>query len=201
MENRKGIAAIAFAAGAVAALVLVGLAGLSVVYTGAYNIAATEGHTSFVRWMFDTTFRKSIQRNAQDVKSPEPFTDAMVAEGGGSYKAMCEHCHGGPGAEPASWSRGMRPQPPHLTEAAANWKPSEIFWLVKHGARMTGMPAFGPTHADKDLWSIAAFVSKLPAMTPERYSALSAGGHHHGGGDHHQKAESGSAGDGGGPPR
>lgn len=81
----------------------------------------------------------------------------------------------------------MRPRPPHLTEAAAHWEPKEIFWLVKHGAKMTGMPAFGPTHDDKTLWNVAAFVSQLPAMTPERYAELagetaSSGGGHGGGG-------------------
>jgi mono/diheme cytochrome c family protein len=66
----------------------------------------------------------------------------------------------------------MRPQPPHLTEAAAHWELREVFWLVRHGVKMTGMPAFGPTHDDETLWSIAAFVKELPGMTPERYGGL-----------------------------
>jgi mono/diheme cytochrome c family protein len=87
---------------------------------------------------------------------------------------MCEHCHGGPGVERDEWASGMRPRPPHLTEEAGEWEPKEVFWLVKHGARMTGMPAFGPTHDDQTLWSIVALVKDLPAMTPERYASLGA---------------------------
>lgn len=66
----------------------------------------------------------------------------------------------------------MKPRPPHLSEAAAHWRPQELFWLVKHGVKMSGMPAFGPTHADQEIWNIVAFVRELPGMTPERYAAL-----------------------------
>jgi len=73
----------------------------------------------------------------------------------------------------------MRPQPPDLSEAAAEWTPQEIFWIVKHGVKMTGMPAFGPSHGDDTLWNVAAFVKQLPAMTPERYGSYSSGGGGH----------------------
>jgi mono/diheme cytochrome c family protein len=76
----------------------------------------------------------------------------------------------------------MRPRPPHLAEQAAERELSEIFWLVKHGARMTGMPAFGPSHDDPTLWGISEFVKELPGMTPEAYEAAGAdraGSHQH----------------------
>jgi mono/diheme cytochrome c family protein len=146
-----------------------------VVYTGSFNIAATEEHTSFVRWAFDTTFRNSVELRAADLAAPENFTPSMIAAGASEYKARCQHCHAGPGVKPAEWASGMRPKPPHLIEAAAHWTPQEVFWLAKHGAKMTGMPAFGPTHSDSTLWNIAGFVKQLPAMTPERYAELTGG--------------------------
>ena len=105
----------------------------------------------------------------------------MIEAGAGEYKETCQHCHAGPGVERAGWASGMRPRPPHLAEAAAEWSLAEVFWLARHGVKMTGMPAFGPTHDDRTLWSIAAFVKELPAMTPERYAALGGGegGHAH----------------------
>lgn len=66
----------------------------------------------------------------------------------------------------------MWPRSPQLAEAAAEWEPEEIFWLVKHGVKMSGMQAFGPTHDDRGLWSIAAFFQILPAMTPEEFAAM-----------------------------
>lgn len=166
--------------GAAFVLLLCAAIGLFTVYSGAYNIAATEEHTSFVRWAFDTTFHNSIENHAADLVAPEVFPSAMVERGATLYKEMCQHCHAGPGVERAEWARGMRPRPPHLTEAAAKWEAAEIFWLVTHGAKMTGMPAFGPTHSDEEIWSIAAFVERLPAMTPEEYSTLGGAGHHGG---------------------
>ena len=100
----------------------------------------------------------------------------MISAGASSYKQMCQHCHAGPGVERAEWAGGMRPRPPHLKDAAPEWEAKEIFWLVKHGAKMAGMPAFGPTHDDQALWSIAAFVKELPAMTLEKSAALGSAG-------------------------
>lgn len=172
MDERKRAAGLGALVGVAGLIALVAVVGFAVVYTGGYNTAATEEHTSFVRWAFDTTFRNSIKSRAADIQAPGSFSPEMIAAGASGYKTMCQHCHAGPGVERAEWAGGMRPRPPHLEEAAAEWEAKEIFWLVKHGAKMTGMPAFGPTHDDRALWSIAAFVKELPAMTPERYAAL-----------------------------
>jgi mono/diheme cytochrome c family protein len=118
----------------------------------------------------------------------------MLAEGAGDYRAMCQHCHGGPGVERERWADGMRPRPPHLVEAAAEWQRNEVFWLLKHGVKMSGMPAFGPTHDDPALWAIASFVKQLPAMTPQRYSELA--GESHGGSSAVEEPREGAAGAG-----
>jgi mono/diheme cytochrome c family protein len=174
------------AAGAAGVLAVLATVGLIVVYTGSYNVAATEEHASLTRWAFDTTFHNSVERRAADVPVPETFTPAMIAAGARHYKSMCQHCHAGPGVERAEWASGMRPRPPHLTKAASEWRPNEVFWLLKHGVKMSGMPAFGETHDDRALWSITAFVKELPATTPELYRTLggqeasgSQGGHAH----------------------
>jgi mono/diheme cytochrome c family protein len=44
--------------------------------------------------------------------------------------------------------------------------------VVKHGIKMTGMPAWGVTHDDALLWDVVAFVRKLPELTPEQYKTL-----------------------------
>lgn len=165
---RNGKVPLAFVAGAVATLATLAVAGLIVVYTGAYNVAASEEHTSFVRWALDTNFHKAVGNAADELTAPEN-TPAMVAAGRAPYQATCQHCHGGPGVERAAWASGMRPIPPHLHEAAAEWELEEIYWIARHGVRMTGMPAFGTTFDDETLWSIAAFVRDLPGMTPEEY--------------------------------
>ena len=144
-------------AGAVALLLVLAGVGLAVVYTGAYNVAATEEHSSFGRWAFDTTFHRSVRARAADIEPPSDL-GAMVERG--------------PVVDREQWANGMRPKTPPLTAEAPDWDAKEVFWLVKHSAKMTGMPAFGPTHDEETLWGIVAMVKELPAMTPERYAAL-----------------------------
>lgn len=163
--------------GALGMLVLLVLIGLLVILTGGYNVAATERHKPITAWALDTTFRNSVQGHGRDIAATE-LTPAMVAAGAPEYKSMCAHCHGGVGEGRAGWAEGMRPKPPALAGAADNWSASEVFWLVKHGAKMTGMPSFGGTHDDPTLWNIAAFVKALPDMSAAQYAAYPSG---HGG--------------------
>lgn len=170
--------------GAAGTLLLMLLILMGTVYTGAYNVAATDGHTPFARWALSTNMQNAVAARAPDAEETPEFTQAMITAGASEYKAMCQHCHAGPGVERADWAQGMLPLPPHLTEAAAEWSPEQIHWIVRNGVKMTGMPAFGPTHDDKTVWSIAAFVKALPAMTPQAYASYSpehgdghAGGH------------------------
>lgn len=171
MDERRG----PFLRGVVAGLIVAALTGLVIVllvaYGGIYNVAATEDHTAFGRWVLTTTMINSIQDRAATVDVPEQFSDQMVTAGAPMYKAMCQHCHGGPGAKPDGWSRGMLPQPPHLPEVIGEWKANEVFWLVKHGLKMTGMPSFGQSHDDQTIWNITAFATRLPAMTAAEYES------------------------------
>ena len=167
--------------GAVAMLLLLIAIALIVILTGGYNVAATDRHNPIVGWALDTTMHNSVQGQASDLQTPEEITPAMIEAGAGEYKAMCVHCHGGVGEARAEWAMGMRPHPPALATEATEWSQSEVFWIVKHGIKMTGMPAFGPTHDDQTVWNIAAFVNQLPQMSEEEYAAFPVG---HGGGDH-----------------
>jgi mono/diheme cytochrome c family protein len=172
MQKHRGV----FLKGIAVGVVLLALLGLLLVlfvsYTGAYNIAASQDHSPFVRWMFTTTMENSVAARAKNLEVPANFSEAQVAAGARHYQAMCQHCHAGPGVERAEWASGLLPQPPHLVEEAAHWQPNEVFWLVKHGVRMSAMPAFGETHEDAELWAIAAFVKRLPGMTASEYAAL-----------------------------
>ena len=109
------------ALGALAVVVLVALVGLVVVYTGSYNVAATEEHASITRWALHTTLMESVSRRADGIVPPESLTEETIATGARMYKETCQHCHAGLGAERAQWANGMRPRPPYLVEAAAHW--------------------------------------------------------------------------------
>ncbi|WP_051882284.1 c-type cytochrome [Parvularcula oceani] len=183
-KSRKGFG-MGVGAGIAGLLLLALLIGLITVYSGGYNVAATEPHSPVSRWALNTTMHNAVEARAPGEEDLPPLSVADIAAGAGAYKAMCEHCHGGPGAERADWAEHMLPMPPHLTEAAAEWAPNEMFWILQNGVKMSGMPAFGPSHSDEELLNIVAFVDRLPAMTADEYADLSAQGGHGGEGHEH----------------
>ena len=66
----------------------------------------------------------------------------------------------------------MNPHPPDLARAAGDLSVSEVFWIAKNGLKMTGMPAFGKTDEDEELWKVAAFVKALPRASASEYAAI-----------------------------
>jgi mono/diheme cytochrome c family protein len=65
----------------------------------------------------------------------------------------------------------MYPQPPVLTDSAKEWSAGELFWIIRNGIKMSGMPAW-PGRSDDDLWNIVAFLQKLPGMSEQDYGTL-----------------------------
>jgi len=155
--------------------VLVGGFALLYIYSGAYNVAATAPHGGTARWLLATVMQKSVEVRARQVE-PVPLDDkAMIARGGKLYGQNCESCHGGPGVVLSAVGRGLRPAAPDLARSVRDWRPRELFWIVKNGIRMTGMPAWGPSHKDADLWAVVAFITRLPTMAADDYQAYTGG--------------------------
>lgn len=177
--------------GFIGALLLLGMVGGLVVWSGAYNFAASEAHAGAVRSVIDTALHKSVASRADALEAPT-FTQNDLRRGAREFAEYCVHCHGAPGVQPHEWTTGMRPDPPSLSRAAREWTTEEIFWIVKHGIKMTGMPAFGDTESDETIWQIAGFVDRLPELSAPEYARLQAqlgseeaGGHAHGSGHGH----------------
>lgn len=145
------------------------------VYSGRYNVAASQPHTGFVRWLLDTTMEQSVRRHADEVQPPG---QASAVEGASHFSEMCVTCHGAPGVERSEIGKGLNPQPPQLSQAAPEWSLEEIHWIIRHGIKMTGMPAFGPTHEEEQLWALTYFVKQLPQLSPTQYQDLVAKAEH-----------------------
>lgn len=162
----------------IALTVLATLAGVALLallfpYTGIFNVSAAAGDSAFTKWYLNTISTRSIKVRANDITVPGDLTSAeKVARGAVAFSQMCQTCHGAPGKDPSVTGQGMTPEPPRLSEAATEWEPNEIYWILENGIKMAGMPAYGPTHSDEELWEIVAFVEQLPGMTQERYDTL-----------------------------
>lgn len=171
-------------ASVVGTLAVVAAVVLWIVYSGEYNVAATKAHYGPVAWALETTMERSVRDHASELPPPPPVDSAQLMTGLHHFDAMCVTCHGAPGVERSEIGEGLLPHPPELSEVARDWTPRELFWLAKHGIKMSGMPAFGPTHDDETLWGIVAVVRRLPELTPEQYRALREragdGDHEHG---------------------
>ena len=154
-----------------ALLVLIGAAAVAI-YSGLYNIAADVPHTQPVYWLLETIRERSVEAGARDIILPNDLKDPnRISRGAGQYADMCSGCHLAPGMKRTEISQGLYPRAPELRRTTT-LTPEEQFWVVKHGLKMTGMPAWGVTHDDDLLWDVVAFVRKLPELTPEQYETL-----------------------------
>ena len=86
---------------------------------------------------------------------------------------MCVVCHSAPGRKASPTRKGLNPKPPRLyAQQVQKRSNAELYWIIEHGIRMTGMPAFGPTHRPEAIWSLIAFFRRLPTLSSEQYQAM-----------------------------
>ncbi|MCK1739410.1 cytochrome c [Bradyrhizobium sp. 139] len=191
---------ILWAALATVCLILIG--GAIVAWSGAYNVAALAPTASVERSLLHGIMQQSVRAHAaaDHIEAPQDLA-SRAPKGARDFEEMCSTCHGAPGKGPSEIGVGLNPRPPRLEEASLAWSAPEMFWIVKNGVRMTGMPAFGPTHDDQRIWSIVAFARTLPGMSSDAYAHATGGaadagsmhdhsahGHSHDHGDDHGHA-------------
>jgi len=151
-------------------VVVIGVCAL--IYVGIYDVAATEPHWPVTTWLLETARVRSIKAHSAGIQVPPGLDDpAKVLIGVDHYAAHCAVCHGAPGVPKGDIARGLYPPPPDLATAAPRYSPAELFWILKHGLKMTGMPAWSD-HSDDELWATVAFVEKLPGMSKQDYARL-----------------------------
>lgn len=157
-----------------AAIGLAGLIGGVTIVTGAYNVAATEPHYAITISLFSAARDRAIAVRAQEMTPPSGWLErADLKRGFRSYHDMCVVCHAAPGLNDSVVRTGLNPEPPRLTEDRVRQRTdAELFWIIKHGIKMSGMPAFGPTHTDEEIWDVAAFLRRLGTMQPMGYQEL-----------------------------
>jgi hypothetical protein len=157
--------------GALAIIVAIGAAVFF--FGGFYSVAGTAEDSTAVTWALTRVRTESINRYAQDQPPTSINEPASVQAGAKTFAAQgCPTCHGGPGVSWAKFSEGLHPDPPDLKEVVDALSPAQLFWVVKNGINMTGMPSFAQAGAkDDEIWSIVAFLKKLPSVSEADYKA------------------------------
>ncbi|MGB9989959.1 c-type cytochrome [Massilia sp. SM-13] len=161
--------------GALAVLgVAAGALGLAVLYGGWYNVGATRQHFQLVHSVLEKGMHESVRFHARDVTVP-PLDAGHVRHGAALYATHCVKCHGAPGTAQDLIGMSMQPVPGPLVDAARRWNEAEMYWITRHGIKMSGMPAWEFHLGEQELWSLVAFLRELPKLTPQAYRAATAG--------------------------
>jgi mono/diheme cytochrome c family protein len=161
------------------------VATVAFIYSGVYDVGATSPHWAATTWAMATLRDRSIDVHSGGIAVPPGLEDpAKILLGVDHFAAHCAECHGAPGVPKGDIARGLYPAPPDLADRAVDHRPARLFWILKHGLKMSGMPAW-PDHSDEELWATVAFLQKLPGMSDADYAKLimanmTRGGHRHG---------------------
>jgi mono/diheme cytochrome c family protein len=116
---------------------------------------------------------RSIERHAPKGANPLGRSPAAVAAGLALFRTHCVACHGGPGVDPTEAGASLNPPAPGLTLARVQARSDgELQWIVSNGIRMTGMPAFGASRSEQEVWQIVAALRRLPRLSPEERRLL-----------------------------
>lgn len=157
-------------------ILIIAILFITVVFGGAYNIGAINKHPKAVEWVLETTMKNSVKNHAKYVEKPDSLdlTDRKFYRQYYKHYTACITCHGAPGKKPDPWMATLYPSAPALTKkgVVSRWTDEEIYWILSNGIQSSGMIALGPTHAEKDVWGLTAFVKNLPNMTPQEYKEI-----------------------------
>ncbi|MEP0509268.1 MAG: c-type cytochrome [Aurantimonas coralicida] len=154
-------------------------AALAISFSGLISIAASSGHFAVTRWFLGWTMENAVETQSVLVRIPKDLDlddPALIQRAAGHFATGCAACHGGPGVPQSPVVEEMTPAPPRLEEALGDWSNEELFWIVKHGIKYSGMPAWPTQARDDEVWAQVAFLRALPSMDAETYAELALGG-------------------------
>jgi cytochrome c553 len=158
------------------AAALAGFAGVLatlVVVSGVIPIGASSGHWPITNWLLDFAKVRSVKTHSMRIQPPPLDDSELVVRGAAHYALGCAPCHGGPDAKVPPVMTGMTPPPPELTdEHIERWSTPQLFSIVKHGIKFTGMPGWSVQQRDDEIWAVVAFLTRMPQMNAGGYREL-----------------------------
>lgn len=155
-------------------IILLLLAVLVVTKLGLMPVSADGTHSRLEARIMPAVLHASIVHHASGESNPIAFSEDNLKAGVDTYKAMCARCHGTPGGESSIYGQSFYPPAPRLPEGMAQYTDSQLFWLIKHGIRNTGMPAWGNMLSDEEIWQVVGLLRNsedLPAAVEAEWSA------------------------------
>jgi hypothetical protein len=151
------------------------LGGLAFAASGVMPLKASAGHWPLTEMLLQFSKRRSISTHALGVTVPPLERRSLVLRGAGHYDLGCRPCHGTPRGGRPRVALAMLPPPPALAERISRWSSAELFYIVKHGLKFTGMPAWPADGRDDEVWATVAFLKEFPQLDEAAYLALARG--------------------------
>lgn len=148
------------------------LIGYVVMMSGIYNVSSTSQHVQVVHSLLEQGMHRSVRFHARNIAAPSLADRQMIERGGKIYQTHCLQCHGAPGIAPSGIGMGMQPVPGPLVDASTKWDAGQLYWIVRYGIKMSGMPAWEYRLPEQELWQVVAFVQQMPNMSPADYAAI-----------------------------
>lgn len=142
----------------------------AVVYGGLYNVSATQQHYQPVYSLLEAAMHNSVRLRARNIEPPALDGPQLLQRGAACFRDKCVQCHGGPGVAQGDIGKSMQPLPGPLVDARQRWLPRELYWVTRHGIRMSGMPAWEFRLDERDLWAVVAFMQVLPDLTARQFA-------------------------------
>ncbi|AXB75989.1 c-type cytochrome [Novosphingobium sp. P6W] len=158
---------------ALAALALLGALGMGFAWSGLFPLAASSGHWKITDWFLHWTMQNSVRTYSTFQTPGKVRDDTGLVSAAGHFRQACQVCHGAPGALPSPAMQAATPHAPDLAKTAAHYTDRELFWIVRHGVKYTGMPAWPAADRPDEVARMVGFLRRLPGMSAQQYAALS----------------------------
>lgn len=161
-----------FLLGIIFTLFVIILGGFLMIKKGYVNFEADQPVSSTERKMAMSAVDASIDRHAPDQKNPMHPTDDNVVEGAKIYLNHCAGCHGLPSNPDSQFGRSFNPPVPQFFKDAPDMPDNQNFYVIRHGTRWTGMPAWSKTLSEQQTWTVVAFLSRIEKLPPAALQVL-----------------------------
>lgn len=156
-------------------LIFAAVGGFLVVASGIVPIKASSGHWAVTQWFLNFSSERSIATHSRRIAVPSLDKPGLALKGAATYDLNCRGCHGSPSLQDPRVAAAMIPDPPYLPTVVSDWKDAELFYVVKHGIKFTGMPAWPAQQRDDEVWAMVAFLRSFPDLDAEEYGRLVSG--------------------------
>jgi cytochrome c553 len=161
-SRRHPVKAVRSAVAALLLICIVAVVGaIGVAWSGLFNVAATSGHNEVFGWFLHFTMRHSVKARAPHRSKPRLDDPKLIEKGKAYAELRCAPCHSSPRRPSDAVAKSMLPVPPKITDLTREFDSDQLHWVIKHGVKMSAMPAWPAQDRDDEIWAVVAYLNHV----------------------------------------